>query len=102
MKNISYKLNSTDSQLVANAAINWLLKGHQSFANDSEMIKAYAQDYTDLMVIAHQVEDYDVDYPNMEPAESKLLHKRIVEMMWDLDTIVRDQIPNIVYNRFKS
>lgn len=61
---------------------------HKSaFANDAEMLKSGKNDYEDLLSIAGMIE-------NNEEA------KKIAKAMWELDTAVRDVIPDSAYYAF--
>lgn len=61
-----------------------LLSGLRNFPDDLSMIHAYAGDYCDLYEIAKMIE-------KEEPKD------KIAKAMWKLDTIVRDEIPDVLY-----
>ena len=84
MKN---KLTNRNAKALAVAALKWLNDHHNTWPTDREMLKAGTSDYLDLMEIVNMIEAL---------AEKKAIAKA----MWALDTNVRDQIPNKVYNAY--
>jgi hypothetical protein len=94
------KCYSKDARSIANSALKWFVRGHHDYSNDHEMLKCFADDYRDLMAIAHLVEDYDAELANMTEAVREKRRFKIGKAMLDLDTIVRDQIAKKVYCRF--
>lgn len=84
MKN---ELTNKSAKALAVAALKWLNGHHNIWPTDQEMLKAGTSDYLDLMEIVNMIE---------AGAEKKAIAKA----MWALDTIVRDQIPNKVYNAY--
>jgi len=62
-------------------------RDHERYLEDSD--KVVQKDYEDLISIANMIESN----------ESK---KSIANAMWKLDTLVRDVIPDNVYNAYNS
>jgi putative protein kinase ArgK-like GTPase of G3E family len=98
--NCSNLLNSKDARLVATTALKLLLRNHRRYADHTETVKMSANDYVDLMAIAHLVEDYDTEYNDMNEKERKKRCDKIGKAIWEIDTDVREQIPARIYNRF--
>ena len=86
MKN---KLTNEHALLVAQCAFKWLEHSHKNWPDDKDMLKAGTSDYLDLMGIAIKI-------------EQGAPKQKIAKEMWNLDTIVRDQIPNSVYNFYTN
>lgn len=71
----------------ANKYLTWNAYHFTVKSKDEKMFKFIALDYSDLMFIAALI----------EIGEDK---KKISKAMWDLDTAVRDVIPNKVYKAY--
>ena len=103
LNTISNDLRSKDAQLVATAGFKWFVRGHTNYLDDYDLIKGTMQDYLDLVKIAQQIDLLDAyTAKNPNAAGQRVMHRKIARMMWDLDTIVRDQIPGTVYERFNG
>ena len=61
---------------------------YKRFKNDKDMLKVAEQDYIDLMSIAIMIE------------ENEFNNKAIARAIGNLDTIVRDTIPDNIYNLY--
>jgi len=72
---------------LAEAADKYIAYCKKHFSNDKNMMECVVSDYEDLMSIAARI----------ELNEDK---KKIAKAMWDLDTAVRDIIPNKVYKAY--
>lgn len=86
MKN---ELKNEHAQQVAARAFKWVTHSHNTWQDDLGMLKSGATDYLDLMEIAIMI-------------ESNQPKKNIARKMWDLDTVVRDEIPNQVYDFYTA
>lgn len=78
--------NELAIKLVA-AADKYLSWNTKAFSDDAKMISVGKRDYDDLISVAGMIENN----------ESK---KSIARAMWNLDTAVRDVIPDSVYNTY--
>ena len=69
------------------AANKYLAYNKKHFSGDKEMVTCVVSDYEDLMSIVARIE-MDED------------RNKIAKAMWDVDTAVRDVIPNKVYKAY--
>lgn len=72
---------------IKKAAKKYLAWHNDAFKDDREMLKCGKNDYNDLISIAGMIEN----------GEDK---KKIATAMWNLDTAVRDVIPDSAYYAF--
>lgn len=101
LNTLSNTLESKHARALATAAFKWFVKGHTNDLNDYDFIKGTVLDYLDLVKIAQQIDLLDAYVANDRNAAGQgMMKRKIARMMWDLDTIVRDQIPETVYARF--
>lgn len=86
---ITKKARRKHATQLAQAAKDNLEWSNKSFADDPHMIEVGKNDYSDLMNIVRKIEDGDDK-------------SSIARAMWRLDTIVRDVIPDSVYNAYNE
>jgi hypothetical protein len=80
-------MNNSHAEAIRQAAARWLARGEEHFRNDQEMLDAYETDHYQLMSIAQMIDDN---------AEIRVIRQAIL----NLDTILRDEIPEETYYAF--
>ena len=83
-------LTNPDAIKLHDAATKYRVNLYKRFKSDENMLKMAEQDYIDLMSIAIMIE------------ENEFKTKAIARAIGNLDTIVRDTIPNDIYDRYCS
>lgn len=81
-------LNHPSAIKLRDVATKYRDKLYNNFKNDKDMLKCAEQDYIDLMSIAIMIE------------ENEFNNKAIAKAIRNLDTIVRDTIPDDIYDLY--
>jgi hypothetical protein len=81
-------LNHPNAIKLRNVATKYRSNLYKQFKSDKNMLKVAEQDYIDLMSIAIMIE------------ENEFNNKAIARAIGNLDTIVRDTIPDNIYELY--
>jgi hypothetical protein len=81
-------LNHPNAIKLRNVATKYRSNLYKQFKSDKNMLKVAEQDYIDLMSIAIMIE------------ENEFNNKAIARAIGSLDTIVRDTIPDNIYELY--
>jgi hypothetical protein len=76
--------NETVAEMIYSAAYERFNKAHKAWSKDAKMMQVMTDDYLDLIKIAHLVDSDELN--------------KATKAMFNLDTEVRDDIPEKAYN----